>query len=105
MAEPHLAKWDYMIQMARHKNEGHVIDLNETAETYNKQFRELGQTELAAATVAESVDPIAMPLGSKSEEERLVVVGRALGKLTPFTKYLDQFLDEYGYSQSVGYKA
>ena len=36
MAEPHLAKWDYMIQMARHKNEGHVIDLNETAEAYNK---------------------------------------------------------------------
>ena len=36
MAEPHLAKWDYMIQMARHKNEGHVIDLNETAQAYNK---------------------------------------------------------------------
>ena len=36
MAEPHLAKWNYMIQMARHKSEGHVIDLNETAEAYNK---------------------------------------------------------------------
>ena len=36
MAEPHLAKWDYMIQLARHKNEGHVIDLNETLEAYNK---------------------------------------------------------------------
>ena len=46
-----------------------------------------------------------MPAGSKSKEERLVVVGSALGKLTPFTKYLDQFLDEYGYSLSVGYEA
>lgn len=33
---PFIDKWKYMIQMARLKNKGHVIDLNETAEAYNK---------------------------------------------------------------------
>ena len=71
-------------------SKGHVIDLNETVEAYAKQFRELGQTQLAAATVAESVDPITMPEGSKSEKERRATVVRAIVKLTPFTKYLGQ---------------
>ena len=89
-SKPILKHWTYLIEMARLKNKGHVIDLNETVEAYAKQFRELGQTQLAAATIAESVDPITMPEGSKSEKERRATVVRAIVKLTPFTKYLDQ---------------
>jgi hypothetical protein len=104
-SEPLLKQWTYLIEMARLKNNGHIVDLNATADAYAKQFNDLGKTQLAAATVVESIDPLAMPVGSQGEVDRLTIFGRAISRLTPFAKHTDQFFKAYGYSAAIGYEA
>ncbi len=96
MAEPHLAKCDYMIKVARLKNKGHVIDMKDAVDIAEKSFERHGGKLRGTAT--ESVDQVAIPLDSKSEEERFIVAGRGLGKLTPLAKYIKPFVNDYGYT-------
>ena len=84
MAEPHLAKWDYMIKVARFKNKGHVIDLEDALDVAEKSFERHG-SELrgtAAAAVSVDLDKI-LDSASKAKRDRLKVVGEVTGTLSP----------------------
>lgn len=105
LAEPYLVKWKYMIEMARLKNKCHIIDLEEESKTYAEQFISMGRTQLAAATIAEKLNPEEEGLTAQQERDRVKVFSRAVGSLTPFAKHTDQFFKDYGYTDAIGYEA
>ena len=104
-SEPLLKQWTYLIEMARLKNNGQIVDLDQTAEAYAKQFNDLGKTQLAAASIAEKLNPEEEGLSAQQDKDRVEVWSRAVGNLTPFAKHSDQFFDAYGYSDALAYEA
>ena len=98
-SEPILKEWSHLIEMARHKNKGHVIDLEDALDVAEKSFERHG-SELrgtAAATISVDLDKV-LDSASKAKRDRLKVVGEVTGTLTPLKKYMKSFVNDHGYT-------
>ena len=106
MAEPYLVKWDYMIKMARLKNSGHIVDLENAVAVAEKSYERFGGAlqGMAAASILVGLEQV-LDDQSDSKISRLKVVGEATGNLTPIPKHSDQFFKAYGYSEALAYEA
>ena len=106
IAEFYLVKWDYMIKMARLKNNGHIVDLENAVVVAEKSYERFGGElqGMAAASISVGLEQV-LDDQSDSKISRLKVVGEATGNLTPFAKHSDQFFDAYGYSEALAYEA
>ena len=73
-----------MIKVARFKNKGHIIDLEDALDVAEKSFERHG-SELrgtAAAAVSVDLDKI-LDSASMAKRDRLKVVGEVTGTLSP----------------------
>jgi integrase len=103
-----LHNWNQLIQLARKKNRGEIIDLDEAVEVAKKKIASFKDEERGLTSVIydmnldknldnENFDP-------EQEKEQVKLVGLASKVMTPFTKYVDEWIEDYGYTFANGYE-
>ena len=103
-----LDNWKQLIQLARKKNRGEIIDLDEAVEVAKKKIASFKDEERGLTSVIydlnldknldnENFDP-------EQEKEQVKLVGLTSKVMTPFTKYVDEWIEDYGYTVANGYE-
>ena len=95
--EPLLQKWADLIQSARRKNKGDIVDLEERIKLAEKYFAEFGFTDEGLARV---IKEIGFSTANLNDDKLVEAYGGASQRFTPILKHLEEWLTETGYAQS-----
>ena len=96
---PHLKSWKHQIEMARLKNQGHIIDMDEAIAAAKQTFEMQGKTERAAAEIAATMfNPLAEGITQEESDRRVEAYAKVVGTMTPTTQYVKEWATQHGYT-------
>jgi integrase len=102
--KPILDGWKRLIEEARLKNAGHMIDKGDLVAKYKAKFNH-SQNKVetfAEAAFEMGLDNPNVDQGSKAEREILEGLGETTGQLTPLNLYVDEFQEFIKYTPYTG---
>ena len=92
-SEPLLQEWADLIQSARRKNKGEIVDLEELIKLAEKYFAEFGFTDKGLVGV---IKEIWISTANLNDEKLVEAYGGASQQFTPILQHLEEWKTETG---------
>lgn len=103
--KPILDGWKRLIEEARLKNAGHIIDQSDLVAKYAAKFKSTADKSVAVAEMTHDLqwEPLDnnQQYGSPAERQAVEIVAESTGQLTPILSHLDAWLDYMEYTPTV----
>lgn len=103
--KPILDGWKRLIEEARLKNAGHIIDKSDLVAKYAAKFKSTADKSVAVAEMTHDLqwEPLDnnQQYGSPAERQAVEIVAESTGQLPPILSHLDAWLDYMEYTPTV----